>query len=70
LGNNIDTNVFTEVTDLIDKNITAIAAYNSHSLALSDNGKVYAAGYNYYGQFGLGNNTNTNVFIEAIDLSN
>ncbi|MCD7948507.1 MAG: InlB B-repeat-containing protein [Oscillospiraceae bacterium] len=35
--------------------VEAIAAsYNSHSLALTSNGTLYAWGYNYYGQLGMG----------------
>ncbi len=35
--------------------VEAIAAsYNSHSLALTSSGTLYAWGYNYYGQLGLG----------------
>ncbi|MDR2638247.1 MAG: hypothetical protein LBC09_00235, partial [Helicobacteraceae bacterium] len=43
---------FTEVTSLKGKNITAIVAGGAHSLALAKNGKVYAAGFNEYGQLG------------------
>ncbi|MGL6197579.1 MAG: InlB B-repeat-containing protein [Lachnospiraceae bacterium] len=38
------------------ENVVAIAAsYNSHSLALTEDGEIYAWGYNYYGQLGQGN---------------
>jgi alpha-tubulin suppressor-like RCC1 family protein len=70
LGDNTDRNTFTEVTGLNDKNIIAISTNADHSLALSGSGKVYATGDNGDGQLGLGNTADTNVFIEAIDLSN
>jgi alpha-tubulin suppressor-like RCC1 family protein len=50
--------------------ITDIVAGNSHSFALYSDGTVYAAGGNYYGQLGFGNNTNSNVFTEVTSLSN
>ncbi|MDR2081388.1 MAG: hypothetical protein LBP54_05825 [Campylobacteraceae bacterium] len=68
LRNATNRKTFTEVAELNDKNITAITAGYYHSLALSDNGKVYAAGYNYYGQLGLGDNVSRNVFTEVTDL--
>jgi alpha-tubulin suppressor-like RCC1 family protein len=64
--------VFTEVTSLGGKKITAIAATDEHSLALTSDGKVYAAGDNEYGQLGLGDSgkgTNRKVFTEVTSLS-
>ncbi len=37
-----------------DVKVSAIAAGSAHSLALTTNGKLYAWGYNYYGQLGIG----------------
>jgi alpha-tubulin suppressor-like RCC1 family protein len=45
---------FTRATSLDNKGIKAIAAGYDHTLALSDDGKVYAAGTNNYGQVGFG----------------
>ncbi|MDR2638689.1 MAG: hypothetical protein LBC09_02495, partial [Helicobacteraceae bacterium] len=67
-----DRAVFTEVKDLSDKNIVAIAAKGAHTLALGKNGKVYATGYNEYGGLGLGDKgeeTNRPAFIEVKDLA-
>jgi alpha-tubulin suppressor-like RCC1 family protein len=69
LNDTANRNTFTKVGLLNDKNITALSAGNIHSLALSDDGEVYAAGYNYYGQLGLGNNDNKNVFTEVTSLN-
>jgi alpha-tubulin suppressor-like RCC1 family protein len=69
LGNNVNRNSFTEVTFLNDKNITAIAVGYYHSLVLTNDGKVYATGFNDYGQLGLGNNTDSNSFTEVTFLS-
>jgi alpha-tubulin suppressor-like RCC1 family protein len=69
LGDTIDRNTFTEVTSLDGKNITTIAAGLLHSLALSDDGKVYAAGRNNLGQLGLDNITNSYTFTEISSLS-
>jgi alpha-tubulin suppressor-like RCC1 family protein len=69
LGDTNNRTVFTEVSSLSDKNIVAIAAGYNHSLALSDNGKIYAAGYNQRGQFGLSYTDNRSVFAEVSSLS-
>jgi alpha-tubulin suppressor-like RCC1 family protein len=68
LGDNNNRTVFTEVTDLKDKNIIAIVVGYSHSFALSNDSRVYAAGNNNYGQLGLGNNNKYAVFTEVSDL--
>jgi alpha-tubulin suppressor-like RCC1 family protein len=65
-GDNNPINTFTEVTDLKDKNITAVTAGYSHSLALSNDGRVYAAGQNDYGQLGLGDNVSQSNFTEVL----
>jgi alpha-tubulin suppressor-like RCC1 family protein len=66
LGDSNDRNVFTEITNLRDKNITAVVTGNRHSFAISNDGKVYAAGLNGYGELGLGDTNNRNVFTEVI----
>ncbi|MDR2638733.1 MAG: hypothetical protein LBC09_02725, partial [Helicobacteraceae bacterium] len=49
--------VFTAVTsdDIFGKKIIAIAAGTAHTLALDDNGKIYATGAVVDGALGLGN---------------
>jgi alpha-tubulin suppressor-like RCC1 family protein len=68
LGDKTDRNVFAEITDLRDKNITAISAGNMHTTALSKDGRVYAAGYNSNGELGLGDKNNRDTFTEITDL--
>jgi alpha-tubulin suppressor-like RCC1 family protein len=45
-----------KLTDIVD-----IAMGMYHSLFLKNNGDVYAAGYNNFGQLGIGNNQNQNI---------
>jgi alpha-tubulin suppressor-like RCC1 family protein len=50
-GNKI---VFTAATgDIASRTVIAIAAGYSHSLALTDDGRLFAAGWNYHGKLGL-----------------
>ncbi|MDR3345618.1 MAG: hypothetical protein LBS73_00430 [Campylobacteraceae bacterium] len=42
--------------------IISISAGSRHSLALDSEGRVWATGYNYYGQLGLDNTSNQNSF--------
>ncbi|MDR1614634.1 MAG: hypothetical protein LBS26_03590 [Campylobacteraceae bacterium] len=68
-GSETDRSNFTEVTFLSDKNITAIITGGAHSFVLSNDGKVYATGFNLIGQFGLGDNTDRNSFTEVTSIS-
>jgi alpha-tubulin suppressor-like RCC1 family protein len=65
LSNNVSKTSFVKVTSLSDKNITAITAGYYHSLALDNNGKVWASGYDNDGQLGLGDTNGKNVFTEV-----
>jgi len=49
--------------------ITAIMGGHHHSLALKNDGTVWAWGYNYYGQLGNGTNTNSNVPVRVSGLA-
>lgn len=67
-GNNINTNVpvATIATGVLaGKTITQISA-GFHSLALDNTGKVYAWGYNFYGELGNGTNTSSNVPVGPV----
>jgi uncharacterized protein YjdB len=64
-GDSSDRKKFTRKTSLDNKNIIAIAAGDYHSLALDNQGKVYAAGYNFYGQLGLVDSTDRSSFTEV-----
>ncbi|MDR2099834.1 MAG: hypothetical protein LBP40_03275 [Campylobacteraceae bacterium] len=68
LGDNNNRDIFTEITDLRDKNITAIAVGGLHTIALSLDGKVYVTGNNGYGQLGFENKNNHFLFTEITDL--
>jgi alpha-tubulin suppressor-like RCC1 family protein len=68
-GNNTASNVAVAVTGLSGKTITAIAGGGAHSIALASDGTVYTWGYNFDGQLGNGNNSNSNVPVAVTGLS-
>ena len=57
-----DRNVFTHVPFFDDKEIVDIRAGTSHVMVLTSEGDIYVAGYNLYGQLGIGNNINVEEF--------
>ncbi|MDR2638960.1 MAG: hypothetical protein LBC09_03875, partial [Helicobacteraceae bacterium] len=69
LGDKTDRDKFTQISSLKDKKIVAISAGYDNSLALTSDGKVYAAGNNQYGQLGLGDNTDRDAFTEVASLN-
>ena len=46
---------------LADYNWATVTAGDQHTVALKTNGTLWACGYNYYGQLGLGDNIDRNV---------
>ena len=50
---------------LAGKTITQISAGSDHSLALDSEGQIYAWGYNYYGQLGNGDTTDSNTPVKV-----
>ena len=56
-----------QVSDLTG--ITAIAAGELHTVALKNDGTVWAWGKNYYGQFGDGTTTNSNTPVQISGLT-
>ena len=63
------TGIGIETTEQIPVRFTSIAAGDFHSLAVTDEGKVYAWGYNGFGQLGLGTTSgykNSPVLITAL----
>ena len=70
LGNNSTTDsssVPVPVSDVVgfSGQVVAIAVGESHDLALTSNGKVWAWGYNGNGQLGNGSTTDSNVPVQA-----
>jgi len=68
-GTNTSSNVPVAVVTsgvLNGKTIIQIASGIFHSIALTSDGKVYTWGYNYYGQLGNGNNTDSNVPVSVV----
>ncbi|MDR2033297.1 MAG: hypothetical protein LBP89_01515 [Helicobacteraceae bacterium] len=49
--------------------IIEVAVGASHSIVIDDNNKVWTTGYNKYGQLGLGDTDNRNVFTRASGLN-
>ncbi|MDR0746336.1 MAG: hypothetical protein LBE89_00395, partial [Helicobacteraceae bacterium] len=64
-GDNTDCNAFAEVSSLSGKTIIAISVGDIHSIALSNDGKIYAAGRNFSGQLGLGDKIDRNAFTKV-----
>jgi alpha-tubulin suppressor-like RCC1 family protein len=69
LGDIIDRNTFEVISGLNGKNVTAIFTGGNHSFALSNDGKIYAAGSNYFGELGLGEYGDRYVFTKVTVLS-
>ena len=55
-----DRNIFTET---IPGGIKAVSAGGRHSFVLNQDGSLWAAGYNYYGQLGDGSKTDRSSFV-------
>lgn len=67
LGDTTNRTSFTQVTS-IGTSASKIAAGASHSLVLKADGTLWAAGYNYQGQLGLGTQTNWKSFVQVASL--
>ena len=63
LGNNTNTNTFTQVGS--GTTWLQVACGRYHTLAIKTDGTLWATGQNDVGQLGLGNNTNTNTFTQV-----
>ena len=60
---------FKQVTGIPEK-VIAITANVHTSYALTESGKVYGWGYNYYGQLGIGNNNDQTTPVKMQKVSN
>ena len=63
LGHKDDVRTFTEVAGVWGKIVAVVCGW-VHTFMLSEHGKVYVTGYNYFGELGLGHNYVVNSFIE------
>lgn len=71
LGDNVDRNVFTQVTGL-GATVKKVATGDYHSLILLSNGDILSAGDNWFGALGnglSGAGTGTNVYTKVTDES-
>jgi alpha-tubulin suppressor-like RCC1 family protein len=66
---NLPVQVVTSVGGPALTGITAIAGGGDHSLALKNDGTVWAWGGNYYGELGNGTNTDSNVPVQVSGLT-
>ena len=64
LGNRDMLNSFTKI-DSAGQNVKAVAAGIRHTVILKENGTLWAAGYNFNGQLGLGDTGDRSTFTEV-----
>ncbi len=68
LGEEVDeVRKFTKLQGFSD--VRTAAAGTTHSLIIKEDGTLWAAGENYYGELGLGHNSNKNVFTKVEEFS-
>jgi len=67
LGDNENRFVFTKV-ESAGTDVKEVASGSRHTLILKNDGTVWTAGYNFNGQLGLGNNTDTFNFTQVRSL--
>lgn len=78
LGDNIDRNMLTRVDDDLTWSKLALGGYYTaptqagygYTIALKSNGTIWATGANNYGQLGLGDTTDRNVFTQIGSSTN
>ena len=63
LGDTTNRNIFTQITTNTD-NIKEVYCGGSYTLILKNDGTLWGCGHNGYGELGLGNNTNKNIFTQ------
>ena len=56
---------FTQVNTNINNDVKQIACGYNHTFILKNDGSIWSCGYNFYGQLGLGNTTNQNIFTKT-----
>jgi alpha-tubulin suppressor-like RCC1 family protein len=65
---NTSSNTPVEVSNLDGAEVKALAGGQGHSLALTEDGTVWAWGLNQYGQLGDGTNTDSSTPVQVSDL--
>jgi alpha-tubulin suppressor-like RCC1 family protein len=67
LGDNTDRKAFTKVTkpSTMTSNIKDIICGANHTILLTNDNEIWACGYNYNSQLGLGDTTNRNIFTKV-----
>ncbi|MDV3907938.1 chromosome condensation regulator RCC1 [Elizabethkingia anophelis] len=70
LGDTVSRSSFTENTTLVDPIVGSLEGASAyHTIVIGRSGRVYAAGYNGYAAFGLGNFTSTNSSLLLLPLT-
>jgi len=69
LGDRENRHVFTRVSGAGD-DVMDVAAGSRHTVILKNDGSVWAAGYNFNGQLGLGDEEDFSVFTKVTDIGN
>ena len=66
LGDTTKRNTFTQVTTNINNDVEQIAGGQNHTIILKNDGSIWSCGYNEWGQLGLGDDTDRNIFTQVV----
>ena len=64
-GFDTDRTTFTQVTTNINNDVKQVSCGCSHTFILKNDGSLWSCGYNYFGQLGLGDTTDRNIFTNT-----
>ena len=70
LGNTTNRTSFTQVTTNMNDDVIQVACGQSHTIIQKKDGTLWACGYNYYGQLGLGDTTDRTTFTRVANNIN
>ena len=65
LNNTTNKTTFTQVTTNINNDVKQVACGGKHTFIIKNDGSIWATGYNYFGQLGLNNTVDRNVFTQV-----
>ena len=65
LNNNTNKTSFTQVTTNINNDVKEVVCGGNHTFIIKNDGSIWATGYNYFGQLGLNNTVDKNVFTQV-----